>query len=94
MARVRALKVLYLDAGYRDLEQQYNDLDWLLVDSGSSIHVCRDKHKLYNMRRHTTRIRGIVGDAVAVCYRYHYDPLCTHVCIGCQFCCSVIATTQ
>jgi hypothetical protein len=55
-----------LDAGYRDLEQQYNDLDWLLVDSGSTIHVCRDKHKLHNMRRHTTRIRGIVGDAVAV----------------------------
>ena len=55
-----------IDAGYRDLEQKYNDLDWLLVDSGSTIHVCRDKGKLYNLRRHSTHIKGIVGDAIAI----------------------------
>ena len=55
-----------LDAGYRDLEQQYNNLDWLLVDGGSTMYVCTNKHKLHNMRRHTTRIQGIMGDAAAV----------------------------
>ena len=43
-----------IDEAYHDLEQKYTDLDWILVDSGSTIHVCRDKRKLYNLRRHST----------------------------------------
>ena len=51
---------------YQDLEVQYDDVDWLLVDCGSSIHICRDKDKLYNLRKQITTIKGIVGDATSV----------------------------
>ena len=51
---------------YGDIERSFNDLDWTLVDCGSTIHICRDKDKLYNLRPHVTNIRGIVGNATAV----------------------------
>ena len=53
-------------SNYSDIEQLFNDLDWTLVDCGSTIHICRDKDKLYNLRPHVTNIRGIVGNATAV----------------------------
>ena len=42
------------------------EVTWLLVDTGSSIHVCKDRTKLINIRKKATRISGIVGGAIGV----------------------------
>ena len=51
---------------YQQLETQYDELEWLLVDCGSTIHICRDIDKLHNLRQKKTTIKGIVGDASSV----------------------------
>ena len=42
------------------------EVTWLLVDTGSTIHVCKDRSKLINIRSKATRIAGIVGGAIGV----------------------------
>jgi hypothetical protein len=42
------------------------EVTWLLVDTGSTIHVCKDRSKLINIRNKATRIAGIVGGAIGV----------------------------
>ena len=43
------------------------EVDWLVVDSGSSIHVCKDRSKMINLRPSNIKVKGIVGEVHTVC---------------------------
>ena len=41
-------------------------LDWLLVDPGSTIHICRDRNKLTNLTHRRTQVSGIISGSISI----------------------------
>ena len=60
--KIETCDVFEVNANLKHLEETHDEVDWLLLDTGSTVHICRDRSKMHNRTRRTTRIRGVNGD--------------------------------
>jgi hypothetical protein len=62
--KIETCDVFEVNANLKHLEETHDEVDWLLLDTGSTVHICRDRNKLHNLTRRTTRIRGVNGGQI------------------------------